>query len=82
MAPGERVLALEEEGAGEFEADAHQRGTPDEHGAEGGDRLVQQIVSSFLRDIRLLCGTGGREANVENHARFDRAAPGKRPENG
>ena len=42
MAPREAVLALEEEGAGQFEAHPHQPRIVDQHGAERGDRAVQQ----------------------------------------
>ena len=42
MAPREGVLALEEEGAGHFEAHPHQRRVVDQHGSQRGDGGVQQ----------------------------------------
>ena len=50
MAPGEGVLSLEVEGAGELEADADQAGIRNQHLAEGGDRLVEKRVAAvFVR---------------------------------
>ena len=45
MPPREAVLFLEEEGAGEFEPDPDEGGIGDQHLAEGGDRLVEQLVA-------------------------------------
>ena len=42
MPPGEAVLALEEEGAGDLEVDAHQVRAADEDGVEVGDGLVEE----------------------------------------
>ena len=49
MAPGKGVLPLEEEGAGEFEADADQIGVGHQHLAEGGDGLIKQCVAAVFR---------------------------------
>ena len=54
MPPGELVLALEEEGAGELQPNAHQLGPADQHGAEDIDRLVQQFVALVLGHARPL----------------------------
>ena len=54
LPPGELVLALEEEGAGELQPNARQLGTPDQHGAEGGDGLVKQLVALVLSHARPL----------------------------
>ena len=56
MLPRKGVLPLQEEGAGELQADADQRGIGHQHFAEGGDRLVEKIVAPILisLDGRLL----------------------------
>ena len=41
------VLALEEEGAGQFEAHPDQRGIGDQHLAEDGDGLVKQLAAAI-----------------------------------
>ena len=68
---GEGVLALEEEGPGEFQPHPHQLRTVYEHGAEGGDGLVQQRVARVLGNLGLLRRAGGREADVEEHVPMD-----------
>ena len=48
--PGKGVLALGEEGAGKFEANANQAGVRHQHPAEGGDGLVEKRVAAvFVR---------------------------------
>ena len=80
MPPGQRVLALEEEGAGKLQADADQLGPPDQHGAQNDDGLVQQRVPPLLVDAALLRRPDRGQADVEQHAGAHRAAPGQRPE--
>ena len=48
MALGQRVLALEEEGAGELQAEPDQPGIGDQRLAEGGNGLVEQRVALLL----------------------------------
>ena len=42
MAAGERVLALEEEGAGQLQARAHQAGPERQHAPQGGDGGIEE----------------------------------------
>ena len=52
---GQPVLALEEEGAGQFQAHPDQRGIGHQHLAEGGDRGVEQLTAPVaFRPARLL----------------------------
>ena len=53
MPRGKPVLALEEEGAGEFRADPDRLGPADRHLAEGDDSRVQQRVPGLLRKTGL-----------------------------
>ena len=48
MAAGERIFALEEESAGQFEARAHQAGPDREHAPQGGDGGVEEGVARLL----------------------------------
>ena len=77
-----RVLALEEKGPGELQADPHQLRACDQHGAEGGDRLVQQRRARVFRPARLLRRLDCREAVEEQYEGIDRLAPGQRPQYG
>ena len=69
MLAGEGVLALEEEGARELEAHAHEVGALDQHDAERGDRLVEEFVPVVLGDARLLGGLQRGEAAKEDEVR-------------
>ena len=62
-----RVLALEEEGAGELEADARQVRPVDQDGPEGGDGLVQKHIAGLAvgRDVS---GGERRHAGAEAQA--------------
>ena len=59
------VLALEEEGAGELEADADEVRAVHQHRAEGGDGLVEQGGPPVLVDTRRLRRADRREAEEE-----------------
>ena len=76
----ELVLVLEEERAGEFEADADQPGLRDQHGVEGDDRLVEQGVAGVVGKARLLRHLERREAEEEQDVRLDRPALDQRPQ--
>ena len=65
MLPRQPVLALEVEGAGEFEAHPHEAGALHQDGAQRGDRLVEQGVAAFLRPPRALRRAGCGEAREE-----------------
>ena len=57
MTPGERVLLLQEEGAGEFETHAYKLRAVHQDGTECGDGLVELLVAGLpVRD-----GMGGVE---------------------
>ena len=58
MPPGELVLSLEEEGAGELQPNADELGPADQHGSEEIDRLVKQLVALVLRHARPLGSLG------------------------
>ena len=64
MPAGQAVLALEEEGAGGLKVDAHQVGTADEDGVEGGDGLVEEGFASLGFSGALGLGDG-RHAGLE-----------------
>ena len=68
MPPGQVILALEVEGAGELEAHAHQSGIADQHGAEIGDGLAQQRVARLRLPALLLRVLQRRDAGEEQHA--------------
>ena len=48
MAPGERVLALEEEGSGQFQPGAHQAGPDNQRPPQGGDGRVEEGVAGLV----------------------------------
>ena len=48
MPPGERVLFLQEEGARELQAHAHQFRPLDQNGAEGSDGLVELLIPGVV----------------------------------
>ena len=72
------VLPLEEEGAAELEPDADQLRAPDQHGVEGGDRLVEQLVPLLLRHARPVRCADRREAVGEQRVGVDRLGPDQR----
>ena len=80
MLPRQLVLALQEKGPAELQADPNQAGPRDQHGMEGGDGLVQQRIARVLRYARFLRRTDRRQAEQEDRAGIDLLAPDKRPE--
>ena len=63
MAPGKRVLALQEERAGQLQPHPHQRGVVHQDRAEQRNRLVQLRLAVRLRQVR--AGLHGGHAGVE-----------------
>ena len=74
------VRPLEEERPGQLQADPHQIGAVDQHGAQRGDGLVQQRLPLVAGKIGLLRCAGRCQADEEEHVRLDRAALGQRPQ--
>ena len=80
MPPRQAVLALEEEGAGQLQAHPHQPRRIDQHGAEGGDGLVEQDVALVGGAAGPLGGLQRRHAVEEEHVGIDRRLREQRPQ--
>ena len=85
VTPRERVLALQEERAGELQTDPDQtRSTrlPDQHGMEDRDGLVQKPLAPLLRHARLLRRADRGKAVKEERVGARRPFPDRRTQDG
>ena len=80
MPAGEGVLALEEEGPRELEANAHEIGPIDQHGAECGDGFIQEAFSVCFRPAGLDSGLSRGKTPQEKAGRMFGMFLGKRPQ--
>ena len=78
---GQAVLALVEEGPGQLQPHAHQTGLIDEHGAKGGDRLIQQRFPVGCPDSpQLPRPLDGRQPDKEKDVLATRVGLRQRPQ--
>ena len=74
--PRQTVLAFQEEGAGQLQAHADEVRIVDQHGVEGGDRLVEQGIAAILvRLVAKACSTAAMPSR--NRASRSCAAAGR-----
>ena len=72
MAPCQLLLTLEEERARELQPHPQQPRFLDQHGAEGADRFVQQVLPRVVGHTGQLRRPGCREAVEEDRVGVDR----------
>ena len=81
MAPCQLLLALEVERARELQPHPQQPRFLDQHGAEGADRLVQQVLPRVVGHTGQLRRPRRREAVEEDRVGLDRIARNQWPQN-
>ena len=82
MAPRQAVLALQKERPRQLQAHTHQIGTIDQHGAEGGNSLVQKRIPLCLGNTRPPRCSGRRQAEEEECVALNHIALKQRPQDG